>query len=98
MTNSNGCSDDGFDPARGTASSQFTIDEERGVTLSIIEEMANILDCTPLDLDPLYYDVNPTALERIVDGDDQQTMSFVSNGLTVTVYGDGTVELVPAEN
>lgn len=76
---------------------RFTISEERGPTVSIVEAMMHLHGCGPADLRPLYYDIDPEILERLVDGPAQNEVSFVTNGIAVTVHGDGRVVFEPTE-
>lgn len=72
-----------------------TIREELGVTMSIVTELSQLSDCSPTDLQPLYYDVDPDKLDWVVEEADENKVSFRSNGFAVTAYGNGTLVFNP---
>ena len=58
----------------------------------IVEAVAEREGTTPFDLrPPLYYTVNPEALERLLGGNAEITVTFEYNGYVVTVRNDGSV-------
>ncbi|MFP8957741.1 HalOD1 output domain-containing protein [Natrialbaceae archaeon A-CW3] len=75
----------------------FTVDD-RGPLLSVVDAMSTTLSCTPTDLKPLYYDVDPSALESVIDHAGHQHLYFESNGLAVTVASDGRIALAPLDD
>lgn len=97
MTNSDDATANGFSNVPLTEPYEFVLDEEREVVLAIVEEMANVHGCVPTDLEPLYFDVDPATLEQVLDGPDRQQYRFVSNGIAVTVCGDGRIVFRRAE-
>ena len=75
-----------------------SVREDQTVTMSIIEELSGLHDCAPIELEPIHYDVDPEKLDWIVDGADENKVSFVSNDFVVVVYGNGTMVFTPAED
>lgn len=63
----------------------------------VVEAVAFIHDADPTDLDPLFEVLDPDALDALVDDEAGEssvdTVTFVYEGLEVTVDPDGTVWL-----
>lgn len=72
---------------------------EMSASTAVVEAIASVRHCDPMDLDPLYRSVDADALDAIVAGSDgvDVTVSLVANGLDVTVGCDGTVEIEAPE-
>lgn len=88
---------DGNEDLPDTEVHHTLVREELGVLLSIVEEMSAIRECSPFELEPLQHDVDPDKLNWVVEGADENKVSFHSNGIAVTVYGDGTLVLNPTD-
>ncbi|MFP9192415.1 HalOD1 output domain-containing protein [Natronosalvus vescus] len=80
-----------------TESEEFTVDD-RGALLSVVDAMSTTLSCTPTDLEPIYHDVDPPALESVIDHPGHQHLYFESNGLAVTISSDGRIALAPLDD
>lgn len=72
---------------------------ETSASTAVVEAVASIRHCDPTDLEPLYHSVDSDALDAIIDGSDNGTVtvSLVANGLDVAVGSDGTVEIEPPD-
>lgn len=77
----------------------FEIDAAEDTCRRVVEELAAANGCDVLELEPLYYDVDPAVAEKLVGGDDSVSgrISFASNGFEVTVRSDGRVGLDPVD-
>ncbi len=61
----------------------------------VIESIADARGVDPTDLDvPLYWEIDLEALDRLCGGDtDDIAVTFTYDGTTVTVHGDGRIEV-----
>ncbi|ELY52603.1 HalOD1 output domain-containing protein [Natronolimnohabitans innermongolicus] len=62
----------------------------------VVYRVAAALDADPHELDPLSESIDPSALNTLVkssDGRSRRRLAFVVEGCTVTVTGDGTIEV-----
>jgi hypothetical protein len=73
--------------------------DSASASTAVVEAIASIRHCEPTDLEPLYNSVDSDALDAIIDGSDDGsvTVSLVANGLEVAVGSDGTVEIEPPD-
>lgn len=81
------------------ASHQFEIDWERRepVSFTVQTALADVEDCSPVELDPLADYVDPDALEAFFRGPSAEVttrnLSFEYDGYTVHVDGTGYVRI-----
>ena len=65
------------------------VDPGEPITMVVIHAIADTLGCSPLELDPLSTQVDPEALNSLINGPvgrrDQLTVSFTFAGLSVAV-------------
>jgi len=61
----------------------------------VIEAIADVRGVDPTELDvPLYWEIDLEALDRLCGGDtDDIAVTFTYDGTTVTVHGDGRIEV-----
>lgn len=46
---------------------QYTRDQATSCSHAVVTAVSDFIDCSPLDLEPLYLRVDPDALDRLVD-------------------------------
>lgn len=97
MTPTNDNQDDDREHLPDAEVHRTTVRDDVGASLSVVSELARLRDCSPSDLEPISYDVDPEKLDWIVEGAAENKVSFDTNGYAVTVYGDGTVVFAPLE-
>lgn len=73
--------------------------ETTDASTAVIGALTSASNVDASALDSLYGDVDPDALDAIVDGsherDDDLSVTFATNGYAVTVSGRGTVTVAP---
>jgi hypothetical protein len=65
-------------------------------SMAIVEVMASVHDTAPTELEPLVETVDPSAIDRLVNGDevtDDRVLKFRYLDHVVTVRGEGVVEV-----
>lgn len=72
---------------------QFDGDEV--ISNRIIDEVATVTGSNPLDLDVLHNVVDPDAINTLYNRGFTGSLVFEYSGCTVTVDGDGDVEVTP---
>lgn len=61
-------------------------------SVQLVRELANVRDCEPGDLEPLYGTVDLESLDDLVEGSDGQlTVEFTVDGDRVRIDDDGSV-------
>jgi hypothetical protein len=65
------------------------------ISTRVIESIADARDVDPTDLDvPLYWEIDLEALDRLCESDTAALeVTFTYDGTTVTVRGDGRIEV-----
>ncbi|WP_435346334.1 HalOD1 output domain-containing protein [Haloarchaeobius sp. HRN-SO-5] len=64
------------------------------LSTQIVEDVAQAKDVDPLSLDPLIDSVDPDALDRLFDSQNEGLqVTFEYEGYTVTVQGDRQIDL-----
>jgi|AntRauMinimDraft_4_1070384.scaffolds.fasta_scaffold00087_34 hypothetical protein len=77
------------------------IGEEETISQRVINQVAAATGTDPLDLDPLYYSVDPDCLNSIFESDvsapsrNSGRVQFSMAGCEVTVSADGSVDVSP---
>lgn len=65
------------------------VDPGEPITMVVINAVADTLGCSPLELDPLSTQIDPDALDSLINGPvgrrDRLTVSFTFAGLSVAV-------------
>lgn len=70
---------------------------DSGLSLQVIEAVADVKDVDPLELSPpLFHAINPEALDRIFQRDGV-TVSFVWQGCAIEIDQNGTIDVRPTE-
>lgn len=59
----------------------------------VIQKVARRANADPLDLPPLYFAIDPDALDAAVEGLAEGEIQFQYAGHRVTVHDDGTISL-----
>lgn len=87
-----------YDPDVDAYYAEFDSSETSAST-AVVEAIASIRHCEPTELEPLYNSVDSDALDAIIGGSDNGsvTVSLVANDIDVAVRSDGTVEIEPPE-
>ena len=68
-------------------------------SMAVIEVVSDVSGKNPTDLEPLYFSVDPGALDRLVQGNgvnadiQKLSVSFTFTGYAITVWSHGIVEL-----
>ncbi|MUV86277.1 hypothetical protein GJ631_06740 [Natronomonas sp. CBA1123] len=72
---------------------------ERPPSLAVVEAVATVTDSEPTKLPLLNDAINTDALDTLFvpEADDQLRVSFVYDGLDITVDGEGSVTVSPVE-
>ncbi|ELY54222.1 HalOD1 output domain-containing protein [Natronococcus jeotgali] len=75
--------------------------DDAPLSVAVAEAVATYRDADPIDLEPLYYAVNPEALERLfeprADGlRSDGSVTFEYNDCSVTVTADGEIRVTAA--
>lgn len=96
MTKTNDRSGTGveYDPDTDVYNAQFDSTQTNAST-AVVEAVAAVRHCDPMDLEPLYNSVDTDALDAIIDGSDGVSVSLVASGLRVTINCDETIEIEP---
>ncbi|WP_254532092.1 HalOD1 output domain-containing protein [Natrinema gelatinilyticum] len=65
------------------------------ISLRVIDAIANATNTEPHELDPLYYVVDPEALDQLFQSDSNAPIrvEFEYDGLLVEIRSDGTVAI-----
>ena len=85
----------------GTVRTQFN-QAETPASVAVIATLADVLDTDPVELDPLYFTVDPDELDAVIrvrnetDGDFHVTFSH--EGHEITVHSYGVIAVTPAEH
>lgn len=83
-----------YDPDTDVYYAEFDSTETNAST-AVVESVAEVRHCDPMDLEPLYHSVDTDALDAIIDGSEGVSVSLVANGLSVTIDCGGTLEIKP---
>lgn len=62
-------------------------------SLAVVEAVADRKGVDPVEVGPLAYEIDPDALDSLVDSMDSGTITFPFEGLEVEVDADGEVSL-----
>lgn len=76
----------------------YPIGDDERPSEAVVRAVAAFTDTPILDLDPLYYAIDPEHVDTLLDGSDgaeHARVSFGFNGCTVTVVSE-TVQVTPA--
>ena len=68
----------------------YDVDGE-SVVVDVVFALADVLDCGPSEIEPLYSSVDGEALRRIIESPSFKFVSFEHEGYNVMVLADGTV-------
>ena len=89
-----------YDAGTGTYWARARSDTE-SVVLDIVSVVAVVSDTRPMDLPPLYYDVDPNAFDALADlttteaSIGEMSIAVTYTGCDVTVHADGTISVRP---
>lgn len=61
------------------------------VVVDVVFALADVLDCSPDEVEPLYDSIDCDALRRIVNSSSFKFINFEHQGYNVVILGDGTV-------
>ncbi|MFT4920926.1 MAG: hypothetical protein ACI8XM_000117 [Haloarculaceae archaeon] len=61
--------------------------------MAVVDAVADRKGVEPIEIGPLAYEIDPDALNRLVDSMDAGTVSFPFEGFEVEVDADGEVSL-----
>jgi hypothetical protein len=84
-----------YDPESDTY--RATVRDGESPTTAVVRALAEIRHCDETELPPLYECIETDALDRLVSVADGAgiRVAFPIDGFDVTVYGDGTINVVP---
>lgn len=87
-----------YEPERDRYAGSFDTSETEP-SMAVVEAIADVTHSDPMDLAPLHRSVETDALDSLVSDADDPTLSvsFEVEEFTVTVHGDGTIEIRPPE-
>jgi hypothetical protein len=79
----------------GDESVRYEWDESRGPSVAVVEGVAALTNRRPIELPPLHRTVDADALDMLLTAKPARTVrvSFDFDGCSVTVDGDGSVEI-----
>lgn len=66
-----------------------TAADSKPVSMQIVDRISSRLGCDPIEIEPLARSIDPEALDELMKGDTETTVSFDHAGFTVDVSSTG---------
>jgi hypothetical protein len=66
---------------------------ERTVSELIVEKVAEVTDCDPLDLPPLYQSIDPDAVDELIESLSSGTIHFTYANQNIEIASSGEIAL-----